>query len=79
LDERNFRRMDKFDSDVGKYRGWRFDLLVGIGQVDDRLGREIKKMLGKVGDVKGVISDHWDPVGDGGMPRDLHENYQGEL
>ena len=79
LDERNYRRVEKFDGDVQKYRGCRFDLLVGIGQVDDRLGREIKRMLGKVGDVKGVISDHWDPVGDGGMPKDLHEKYQGEL
>ena len=37
LDEKYFRRMEKFDGDVNKFRGWLFDLLVAIGQVDKDL------------------------------------------
>ena len=34
LDEKYFRRIDKFEGDVMKYKGGRFDLLVAIGQTD---------------------------------------------
>ena len=32
LDEKYFRRMEKFEGDPSKFRGWLFDLLVAIGQ-----------------------------------------------
>ena len=33
LDERYFRRMEKFEGDKQTYRSWRFDFLVAVGQV----------------------------------------------
>ena len=52
LDEKYFRRIDKFEGDFGKFRGWLFDLLVAVGQVDDRLGKEIKNIIGRGLDEK---------------------------
>ena len=37
LDERFFRRVDTFEGDAQKYRDWKFNLLVGIGQADPEL------------------------------------------
>ena len=79
LDERHFRRMDKFDGDQTKYRMWRYDLLVCIGQVDHPLGNEIKSMLGKAGETTGVLPEKWDPVEDGMIPLNMYEKYAGEL
>ena len=45
LDERFFRRIDKFDGDVGKFRSWVFDLVVVLGQVDRDLSEEVKKLM----------------------------------
>ena len=47
LDEKYFRRIDKFDGDVAKYRGWIFELEVILGQVDDKLGMFVRKLLSK--------------------------------
>ena len=43
LDEKYFRRVDKFNGDVQKLRGWMFDLLVAIGQVDKDLAKKGSK------------------------------------
>ena len=45
LDERNFRTLDPFDGDVGKFRGWRFDLMVAMSQVNPKLGSELDRWL----------------------------------
>ena len=37
--------MDKYDGDPTKFRGWLFDLLVTIGQVDPALAKDLKTML----------------------------------
>ena len=37
LEERYFRRMEQFGGDLSRLRGWTFDLLVAIGQVDKGL------------------------------------------
>ena len=34
LDERCFRRVERFEGDPLKYRGWRFDFLVAVGQIN---------------------------------------------
>ena len=39
LDETYFRRMDKYDEDPTKFRGWLFDLLVTIGKGGSKLGK----------------------------------------
>eukprot|EP00973_Karenia_brevis_P074421 10339948-Karenia_brevis.AAC.1 len=34
LEEKNFRRIDKFDGNSKEFRGWVFNLEVALGQVD---------------------------------------------
>ena len=38
LDEKYFRRVDKFDGDRSKFRGWLFDLIEAINQINPELG-----------------------------------------
>ena len=38
LEEKRFRRMGTFSGDTGKFRSWFFDLMVCIGQVDQKIG-----------------------------------------
>ncbi len=45
LDEKHFRRMDKFEGDVGKFRSWIFDLEVALGSIDSELGKTVKALL----------------------------------
>ena len=45
LDERNFRRQDKFDGDRAKYTQWLFDFQVKLGAIDKELVRCIKGLL----------------------------------
>ena len=53
LEEKYFRRMDKYSGDPNKLRTWLFELLVAIGQVDRILGASLKKFLMKErGDAK---------------------------
>ena len=43
LEEKHFRRMGTFSGDAGKFRSWFFDLMVCIGQVDQRLAVALEK------------------------------------
>ena len=74
LDEKYFRRMEKFGGDASVFRGWLFDLLVAIGQIDSILQRELKDMLKLEFEEK-----NWDPVIDGNVDDELHGKYAGEL
>ena len=69
LDEKYFRRVDKFDGDLSKFRGWLFDFLVAIGQVDHYLVIEIKKLLAR------GLDEKWDPEADVMMDKELHQKY----
>ena len=40
---------------------------------------EIKGMLRQAGNVKGVVTEPWDPVSETGLSRDIYERYKGEL
>ena len=68
LDEKYFRRVDKFDGDLSKFRGWLFDLLVAIGQIDRDLAVELKTML------KRDLDDKWDPELDADVDLQIFEN-----
>eukprot|EP00973_Karenia_brevis_P030955 4269881-Karenia_brevis.AAC.1 len=59
LEEKHFRRMDKFGGDVSKFRLWMFNLGVAIGSVDRKLAEEIKSLM-KRDDSKKILED-WDP------------------
>ena len=41
-DEKYFRRIDKFEGDVMKYKGWRFDLLVAIDGIDQEFRQKFQ-------------------------------------
>ena len=45
LDEKYFRRMDKFKGDVGKFGSWLFDHEVALGSIDSDLGIAINSLL----------------------------------
>ena len=47
LDEKYFCRIDKFDGDLNKCKGWLFDLLVVLGQVDRQLSIAIQCVAGR--------------------------------
>ena len=69
LDERLFRRVQVFNGDLSKFRGWLFDLLVAIGTADRGLANELRRFMKEkaahqASNPKFSIKD-WDP--------DLHE------
>ena len=39
--------MNKFDGNIEKFREWIFDLTVALGCVDEKLMRELKRLLGR--------------------------------
>ena len=45
LDEKYFRRIEKFDGDLSKYKGWIFDFGVILSQVDVELGKAVKALF----------------------------------
>ena len=60
LDERQFRRVDKFKGDKDKFKGWIYEILTAIGVINARLQREIKELM------KGYREE------DKGLPRVRH-------
>eukprot|EP00973_Karenia_brevis_P086418 11983067-Karenia_brevis.AAC.1 len=47
LEEKYFRRIDKFSGEVNQFRTWMFNLKVSLGQVDNRLAEEVNKILSR--------------------------------
>ena len=45
LDEKCFRRLEKFSGDSAKYRGWGFDLVMVFNQIGPSLANEVNKVL----------------------------------
>eukprot|EP00973_Karenia_brevis_P015315 2095297-Karenia_brevis.AAC.1 len=43
LDERDFRRMDKFIGEAAQFRMWTFNFGIVLGQVDGELAEEARK------------------------------------
>ena len=86
LDERLFRRVQVFNGDLAKYRGWLFDLLVAIGTADRGLANELRRFMKEkaayqVSNPKISIKD-WDPdlhEVDTPFNQELHSKYSGEL
>jgi len=71
LDEKYFRRCEKFDGDTFKFRPWLFDLLVAIGQIDGALYDETKEMLQQAKD------EEFDPASCEELS--LYQKYKSEL
>eukprot|EP00973_Karenia_brevis_P062586 8701877-Karenia_brevis.AAC.1 len=47
LEEKYFRRIDKFNGEVNQFRTWMFKIKVSLGQVDNRLAEEVNKILSR--------------------------------
>ena len=45
LDERQFRRVDKFKGEKDKYKSWLYEVLTGIGRVNSQLQTDLKELL----------------------------------
>ena len=73
LEEKYFRRVQAFEGEFAKFRGWLFDLNVVIGQVDKDLAGELERL------VKTTDQDKWKPEEDRFLNRDLYRRYKGEL
>ena len=73
LEEKYFRRVAAFEGDFAKFRGWLFDLNVGIGQVDKDLAGELERLL------KIPEQDKWRPEEDRFLRRELYDRYKSEL
>ena len=73
LEEKYFRRMDKFEGDAAKYRSWMFDLGVAIGGIDEELASELER-LSRLED-----GDKWNPGEDLDMRDEMYRKYKGEL
>ena len=76
LDEKHFRRMDKFDGDPLKFRGWYFDLKVILGGLDEKLAVDLDNC------VRLNLSESQIEPGDfkeKHIPAEIHEKYASEL
>ena len=65
--------MEKFEGGWSKLRGWMFDLLVTIGQVDRFLAMDLKRML------KEERDEDYVPAADGDLDGELYQKYKSEL
>ena len=77
LDERNFRRVDRFEGDSHKFRGWIFDLTVALGQVDHELSRQLEGMIKRCPEK--VKVEDWKAELDPELDLKIYEKYSGEL
>ena len=70
MEEEHFRRVDKSDGDVSKYRSWILDPLTAIGRVDGIFALEIKKLLGRPAEED---PSKWEVDLDGLFPKHLEK------
>eukprot|EP00973_Karenia_brevis_P025049 3453419-Karenia_brevis.AAC.1 len=67
LDEKYFRRIDKYAGDSTQLRMWIFNLKVALGQVDSDLAQEVSKIPMRE-DASRFPSD-WDPANDASVDK----------
>ena len=48
LDEKYFRRVDKFTGEASMYRGWLFDLVMTLNQIDTELSDQVNKVVAEI-------------------------------
>ena len=60
LDEKHFRRVDKFKGDKDRYKSWMYEVLTAIGVVNTRLQKELKELMkGYREQDKGGVTSMW--------------------
>ena len=78
LDEKYFRRMEKFEGDPSKFRGWLFDLLVAIGQVDKDLVSLLRDVM-EEDYIREVSPEDWKPEMDNKLDLRIYSKFKEEL
>ena len=78
LDEKYFRRMEKFEGDSSKFRGWLFDLLVAIGQVDKDLVSLLRDVM-EEDYIREVSPEDWKPEMDSKLDLRIYSKFKEEL
>ena len=73
LDEKHFRRLDKFSGEAALYRGWLFDLVMALNQIDPDLAKEVNKVVSECGS-EGEKWEHF-----GRMDEEIWQKYHSEL
>ena len=73
LEEKYFRRLEKFNGDTAAYRGWLFDLVMVLNQIDSELAKEVNKVIAECGQ----LGEKWDHSGR--MDDGIWEKYHSEL
>ena len=61
LDAKYIRRLEKFSGDSAKYRGWVFDLVMVLNQIDPSLANEVNRVMETCGNEgeNGTIRAGW--------------------
>ena len=77
LDEKYFRRCDKFDGTPAKLKSWASDSVAAIGSVDQSLAGDVRELL--KGRNKIEIEGNRFKPGDIVVSDDNHLKYKGEL
>ncbi len=76
LDEKHFRRCDKFEGNPANFKSWMFDLITAVGSVDQSLARDLRVQLKerpKVEVIDGKFDIHFE------IDLQNHAKYKGEL
>ena len=78
LDEKHFRRVDKFKGDKDKYKSWMYEVLTAIGVVDTKLQKDLKTLMkGYREEDKGF--GEFDIEEEDEVDKGRYEHYKGQL
>jgi hypothetical protein len=77
LDEKHFRRVDKFKGDKDKYKSWMYEVLTAIGVVDTRLQKELKVLMKGFREQEKGFGDF--DVDEDEVDKNRYEHYKGQL
>ena len=79
LDEKHFRRCDKFEGNPANFKSWMFEFITAVGSVDQSLANDFKVQLKTRPKVE-IIDGKFDiPLDDIHIDLDSHAKYKGEL
>eukprot|EP00973_Karenia_brevis_P069904 9719520-Karenia_brevis.AAC.1 len=77
LEEKYFRRIEKFDGNIKELRGWMFNIEVALGQVDKELSNLVREIIRR-DDIQ-RFPDSCNPREDHLIDRVIYDKYSSEL
>ena len=78
LDERQFRRVDKYRGEKDKFKGWLYEIFTGIGVLNTKLQREVKELM-KTYREEDKSYREFDMEEEEEVNRERYEYYKGQL